>query len=256
MIMNVIPIFKSHYSIGRSILTLEEPSEAQNKPKSIMDLALKSNLKEVFLVEDSISGFLQAYKNCQKSNLQLNFGLRITICPDISEKSPESLSKSCKYIIFAKSVEGYKRLIKIYSDAAKIGFYYEPRIDFASLKKNWSEADLMLVVPFYDSFIHKNITSYSICVPDFSFAKPVFFIEDSDLPFDSLIKRRAEEYSTNEYSCIRVRSIYYSKKSDFKTYLTFRCINNRSTLDSPKLEHMSSSYFNMETWQEQNAVSA
>lgn len=251
--MNVIPLFKSHFSIGRSILTLEEPEDVENKPSSIIDLALKNDLESVFLVDDNMSGFLQAYKNCEKNNLQLNFGLRITVCPDINVKDGDSVSKSCKYIIFIKNLAGYRRLIKIYSEAAKAGFYYEPRIDFARLAKNWDSGDLSLAVPFYDSFLHRNITSYSVCFPDFSFATPVFFIEDSNLPFDTLIQKRVEKFTEDKYQRINSRSIYYAKRGDFKTYLTFRCINNRTVISKPNLEHMSSSGFCVETWKEQNS---
>lgn len=252
--MNVIPLFKSHYSIGRSILTLDDPSDELNKPKSIIDLALKGGLKSIFLVDENMSGFLQAYKGCQKSKLQLNFGIRITVCPGMDVKDAESLQKSCKYIIFAKNVSGYKRLIKIFSEGAKRGFYYEPRIDFSFLQKNWDDKDLLLAIPFYDSFIYQNITSYSICVPNFSFTKPIFFVEDSNLPLDTLIKSRVEEYTGGKYERINARSIYYSQKSDFKTYLTFRCINKRATLSKPNIEHMSSNSFCMQEWQEQEAA--
>ena len=43
------------------------------------------------------------------------------------------------------------------------------------------------------------------------------------------------------------------RKKDFKAYLTFRCINKRSTLDKPELEHMTSNEFCMESWKEKNA---
>jgi len=250
--MNVVPLFKSHYSIGRSILTLEDPDDSANRPKSMIDIALKAGLDKLFLVDENMSGFLQAHKGCQKHGLQLNFGLRLTVCPDISIKDSESLQKSCKYIVFSKNVWGYKRLIKIFSEAAKDGFYYEPRVDFALLKRNWDEKDLMLAVPFYDSFLHNNITSYSMCVPDFSFARPTFFVEDSNLPFDTLIKNRLDEYCSGKYETVKARSVYYSQRSDFKTYLTFRCINKRTLLSKPNIEHMSSNSFCLEAWKEQN----
>ena len=68
----VIPLFKSHYSIGRSILTLEKPEDMiQNGPDSIIQIAKEHKLDQVFLIEDSMSGFLQAYKNLQEENIKL-----------------------------------------------------------------------------------------------------------------------------------------------------------------------------------------
>ena len=59
-----IPLFKSHFSIGRSILTLDKPSDNRDpdSPDSIFEIALDHGLKEVVLVEDTFMGFLQARK--------------------------------------------------------------------------------------------------------------------------------------------------------------------------------------------------
>ena len=62
-----VPFFKSHYSIGKSILTLEEEgSSVKGGPQSIIDLCKENKLEDLFLVDDSMSGFLQGYLNCEK----------------------------------------------------------------------------------------------------------------------------------------------------------------------------------------------
>jgi len=43
-------------------------------------------------------------------------------------------------------------------------------------------------------------------------------------------------------------------REDFKAYLTFRCINNRTTLNKPNLEHMCSTEFSFESWKEAESV--
>ena len=255
--MNVLPLFKSQYSLGRSILTLEsEGSSPENGPDSIVDLAVQNKMSKVFLVDDSISGFLQAYKNLKEQDIKFAFGLRVTVCPEMSEKTDESRYKSCKYVILCKNEGGYKRLIKIASDSSRLGFYYEPRVDFKTLEQYWGD-DLVLCVPFYDSFLYKNLLTKSVCVPKFDFATPVFFLEENDLPFDFLVRERLVEYcSKNNYDVTPTQSIYYANKKDFKAYLTFRCINKRSTLDRPELDHMGSNEFCLESWKERNAQEA
>jgi DNA polymerase III alpha subunit len=52
---------------------------------------------------------------------------------------------------------------------------------------------------------------------------------------------------TNNLKTIETKSIYYKNKKDFKVYLTFRCINNRSTLNKPELQHMTSNRFSFES---------
>ena len=229
-------------------MTLEDKSEVDDYPDSIIQIAKENKLKELFLVEDNMSSFLEAYTNTRNNNIKLNYGLRITITESIEDKSEESRSKNSKIIIFFKNNEGYSRLTKLYSKASKEGFYYEPRLDYKALSENWSD-DLLLCIPFYDSFIYNNTLKNFICVPNFSFTKPIVFIENNDLPFDIIIKNKMLNFiKENNLEVFLVKSIYYKNKKDFKSYLTFRCINNRTTLNKPEIEHMSSDSFSFEEW--------
>ena len=254
----MIPLFKSQYSLGRSILTLYSPeSLIEEGPDSIVDLAIKNNLKEVYLVDDAMSGFLEAYKNLTDNDIKLIFGLRLTVCADMLEKNKEEQSKESKYIIFAKNTNGYNRLIKISTKAAREGFYHVPRIDFKSLKQFWSDEDLMLCVPFYDSFLFRNTLENAICVPEFTFTKPTLFLEDNDIPFDYIIRDKVVNYAKqNNFNTQESKSIFYNKMEDFKAYLTFRCIGvmgKRATLNKPNLDHMCSDKFCLESWKVSNA---
>ena len=250
--MELVPLFKSHYSLGRSILTLEkEGVSVKDGPDSIVDIAKENELEEVFLVDDCMGGFLEAYTNLAEAKIKLIFGVRLTICEDCSQKNEGAINTSSKYVILCRNKKGYERLIKIYSQAAKEGFYYEPRIDFSELKKNWSNEDLILAVPFYDSFVFYNNFSSRNCIPDFSFCNPIFFTEDNKLPYDqillSLVQKYAKEQSYQERKC---KSVYYKDKAHFKAYLTFRCINKRSSLEKPELNNMCSDTFCFESWKE------
>lgn len=253
--MGIIPLFKSHYSIGKSILTLEKVgSSKKTGPRSILDICKENEIKSLTLVEDNFSSFLEAYINCKEVGINLVFGIKIGICTDMDDKSEESLNKTSKYILFAKNPSGYKKLIKLYSTASTEGFYYKPRIDFKNIKKNWSDKDLLLAIPFYDSFLFENHLSTGQCVPEFGGIKPVFFTEESDLPFDDLLKSRVEDYAREKYEVIKTRSIYYEKKEDFLPYLTFRCIQNRSLLDKPEISHFCSDRFCFEDFLESTSV--
>jgi DNA polymerase-3 subunit alpha len=244
-----LPIFKSQYSLGKSILTLNKQGESSKVgPDSIIDICADNDIKELYLVDDNMSGFLQAYSNCEEAKIKLIFGLKILIGTDKSDKTEDSLKKFSKFIVFARNKEGYKKLIKIYSDASVNGFYYTPRSDFKFLKSVWSEDDLSLCVPFYDSFIFKNVIENYTCVPELDFTEPTFFIENNNLPFDNVIKSKVIEYTENKKQLIKSKSIYYKNKKDFMSYLTFRCINNRSSLQKPNLEHMCSNEFCFEEW--------
>ena len=247
--MDILPLFKSHYSIGRSILTLEDEQESENYPDSIINIAKKINLKSIYLVEDNMSSFLEAYTNCKKYNIQLKYGLRLTITDNMLQKEESTRLKSSKFVIFFKTEDGYKKLVKIYSHASKEGFYYEPRIDFNFLKNIWNQKDLLLCVPFYDSFIFNNTLKGNLCTPEINFTNPIYFLEDNHLPFDSIIEKHILNFTKeNNNRTIKAKTIYYRNKSDFKSYLTFRCINARTTLNKPELEHMTSDEFSLESY--------
>jgi|TARA_R110002020_G_scaffold115287_4_gene265081 DNA polymerase III alpha subunit len=247
----VVPFFKSHYSLGRSILTLDIPKEEKDKgcSDSIFEIAQEADLKDIFLVEDSITGFLEAYTNAQELNKKLIFGLRLTFCPDCLKKNEEGRKNSFKNIIFIKNEKGYKQLIKIYTYAAQDGFYYEPRIDFNTLKKFWTD-DLILAIPFYDSFLYNNKYTDSQCVPDFSFTNPVFIKEDNDTLLDEDMQDSVDKFCSNKYDILNAKSIYYKSKNDFGAYLTFRCINKRTSIEKPNFDGMCSDQFCYESYKE------
>ena len=73
----VLPFFKSQYSLGRSILTLEKPEDVEESgPDSIIDISQKNDLKEAVIADDSMTGFQQAYRNFQDLKNKIKFGLR------------------------------------------------------------------------------------------------------------------------------------------------------------------------------------
>ena len=150
----MLPLFKSHFSIGKSILTLSHPSKCtEDGSDSIFKLAVDNNLNQVILVEDSFNGFLEAKRNCEDLNLQLVFGLRFTIAENIDEKLSKDNNNRHKIILFAKNDDGIKALYKIHNRAFARGFGH---LNYEYLKSEWND-NLKLIVPFYDSFIFNNI---------------------------------------------------------------------------------------------------
>ena len=246
----VIPLFKSHYSLGRSILTLDMPKEfTDDRSDTVFDIVddITPEIKDVFLVEDSMAGFLEAYTNAKELKKKLIFGLRLTFCPDCLEKNEEGRKNSFKNIIFIKNESGYKQLIKIFTHAAQDGFYYEPRLDFKTLKQLWTD-DLILAIPFYDSFLYKNKYTNSQCIPDFSFTDPVFLIEDNDTLLDKGTAKAVEKFCEGKYKTFKSQSVYYRNNEDFEAYITARRINKRTTTEKPNLEGMCSDQFSIEAW--------
>lgn len=249
----MLALFKSHYSIGKSILTLNDPnSSSSGGSDSIFDIA--EDQEKIILVEDSLIGFLQAQKNAEKLNKQLIFGLRISASHETDTENLKDCSH--KIILFAKSDEGCKLLNKIYSEAS---CNYNSIIPHAVLKGLWSEKDLMMAIPFYDSFIFMNNFHFCTCIPDFSFTDPTFLIEDNYLPFDLDLKNKVVEYcSKNNYNTELSKTIYYKNRSDFEAYQTYKCVCSKKfkqrTLQVPNFDHLASPEFCFESFLE-NEVS-
>ena len=155
----MLPLFKSHFSIGKSILTLDDPKKVtEGGSDSIFKIAKDNDLKQLILVEDTLIGFFEAYKRSKEMNIQLIFGLRLSMR---NSALPEDEGSQHKIVIFAKDDIGCKLLNKIYSKAfcTNTGF-----LDYNDLKELWNENSLKLVIPFYDSFIYINNFSYSFCI--------------------------------------------------------------------------------------------
>lgn len=243
----MIPLFKTHYSIGKSILTFS-PKTTTGGPDSVLKIAKENGLNKIFLAEDNMHGFLQCKRLCDENDIQLVFGLRLQISESKDTK------ENHKVIIFGKNDEGIKRLYKIYSYAfcQNEGFAY-----LDDLKKFWDNDSLSLCIPFYDSFVYYNNFTFDKFDPSIrDFGDVVFFIEDNGLPIDSFLADKVKKYSnTYDFNCELVKSIYYNKKSDFKAFQTFKIINNRKmgrtySLERPELSGCSSDEFCFESWLE------
>ena len=78
--MKVLPIFKSHYSLGKSILTLDKPKgNLIDYPISCFDLCIQNKLENLIVVDSSISGLLELNKNAKENKINLYFELIKTI---------------------------------------------------------------------------------------------------------------------------------------------------------------------------------
>lgn len=255
----MIALFKScGGSLLRSILTIgeREKNPDPDLPDNILDIIAEKNIKEVVLIEDSISSYMQANLACQKEGVKLIFGLRTTFVEDSKNKTESSWASAHKNVIFPKNKQGYKQLIKISTLAAYDNFYKEPRLSYEDLHNFWTD-DLALSIPFYDSFLHKNLLASGLCVPDYRGIKPTVFIERNNLPWDWMVEEAAVNFAkTNGLETVLAKSIYYKDRKDFDAYLTLKCLNRKQfgsgrTLDAPDFEHMSSREFCWESYLEE-----
>jgi DNA polymerase III alpha subunit len=248
----MIPIFQTNYSIGKGILTLDPPNEKDptligDGPVSILSIAKRHKLTELFVSDYNFGGFPSFYKGCLKEGIKPRFGIKFYVCQNCTDKSDESLRSESKVTVWMLNSDGYQDLCKMYSVSyEEKNFYYQNRLDWPQLKSLWTP-NLGLSIDFYDGFLAQNLLRNGCCVPDLSFTTPIFHICDTELPFDFLIKEKTESFcAENKYQIDKTHPIYYYLDADAEAFQTFKVIQNKTTLQKPNLEHFSSNKFSFE----------
>jgi DNA polymerase III alpha subunit len=244
----MIPIFTSHYSIGRSVLKISSPGEKSQK--GIFDLAAEFECNEpVIIVDDNPSGFVEAFKASKAYEKMLVFGIRFKI-------NRENSDESYNVIVFANGDEGFKKLSDIYT---RHNFEIGDDFIFRAVLNN--SDSLSLAFPFYSSFIAENFLHGKKCVPDPIIRDIPFFlfVEDNGLPFDGLLGKKVEKLAGSFGAGVTIgfsKSIYYENKRDVSAYMTHKILCNRSSgwkkssLSNPNLEWFGSDEFCFESYLE------
>lgn len=244
----MIALFKTTNSIGKSIIQYGAEKEPyEDGPPYLEYLCKKYNIKECFVVEDSISSIIGLHRTLSKFDIKMNFGLRLNFVNDISLDN-SSLHKN---IIFATG-DSYQSLVNL-STLAHVNHSLDsvPRIDYNIFHDNY-HPDFILAVPFYDSFLARNLLQFHNAVPNFRDKKPLVFIEDNGLPFDYLIRDSAINFANlMGLEIVETKTVLYETKNDFLAWQTRKMMERKSfgsgnTLDKPNLDHCGSNEFCLE----------
>jgi DNA polymerase III alpha subunit len=241
----IIPIFYDDSSQRGINVWWSEKDCNPDGPQSIISMAKKAGLKQIYFVSTKFYSFVTAWRLCEENNLQLIFGLEIWICNNPEDHSESSIADESKVIVWMRNSDAYKDLIKLYSKIYTNinNKYYHFRGSWTILKEMWTK-NLLLTIPFFDSFLHRNTLNYgSSIVPDFP-SKPILFEEvNSGLPFDSLVKESLDNFAKDGYEILKTKTIYYPDYGDIKAYTVFRAIREKSSFHKPQLDHFGSSNF-------------
>lgn len=247
----ILPIFSSNFSIGESLLTIDEKSSPEGS-NSLLDIAQELKLKQIVMVDSTMIGFKKLHEAFRKLNIQLIFGVKFSAANNRFDEPSLRETSHHRVIVFAKNDAGCKELVKLYSEAhAKSDGF----LDYSLLKERWSD-NLDLVFPFYNSFIHKNNFYGKQCLPEYSFTRPTFFVGDHGLPYDSILRQKTLDYAANHSLNVQdAHFIYYKNRKDIDAFVTYSILTNRKagkpqTLDRPELEGMGSNDFCLEAFLE------
>ena len=220
----MIPLFTSHYSRGRSILSLADPKKTKpDGPDSIVKLCVENSIKNPFLIENNLTGLAEAAKNFEAEEIGFRFGWKTLMVNDLESEDRED--SASKVIIFIRNTQGYYDLIKLHNTINK---EHQGMVDGRTMEGLWTD-NLALAIPFYDSYIFNNLLFDKLSQPSVKPFNPIFFRENNGLPFDSLVAERLPQTRVMD-----VKSIYYNKRSDFEAWQTYKCLCNITYLQSFK----------------------
>lgn len=249
---DILPIWKDHSS-RRGLLTYWSTKDVTPEgPQSIIQLCKKASLKRCVGISTNFHTFLEAWKGLKQEGIQFCFGLQLTLCDDVADHSEASLKSEHKVLVFMRNSAAYEDLIRLYTacHANQINRYYIQRFDCKSLAQHWT-ANLELVIPFFDSFIHANTLKYGASIVPAFPVKPTLFREtNSGVPFAPLIDAALDRFNvTKDHEEVKVKTICYEKYDDFEPYITERARHKRATFNKPNLDHMCSPRFCFEDWE-------
>ena len=249
--MKILPVFSTSFSIGESLLTIDEKSSPEGSD-SLLDITQELGLKQIVVVDSTMIGFKKLHTAFSKLGIQLIFGVKFSAANNRFDEPSLRETSHHRVIVFAKNDAGCKELVKLYSEAhtKSDGF-----LDYSLLKERWSE-NLDLVFPFYNSFIHKNNFYGKQCLPEYSFTQPTFLFGEHGLPFDSVLRQKTLDYAANHGLNVQeAHFIYYKNRADMQAFVTYSILTHRKagrpqTLDRPELDGMGSNDFCVEAFLE------
>ena len=224
----MIPLFKTHFSIGGSILS----------PKRCFELA--SDLEEVVFVEDSFSGFRKIKRISEELEKPFRFGIRVDTFFAKGEGS--------KVVLFAKNNDGVRELREIFTQTKIEGGW---NID-KSLNESAGE-NILATVPFYDSYIHRSLHHFGIYeLP--TDKSCIYFCESNGHPHDIQIQKLIDSLKVKKQE---VKTICYETKENFKEFQWYKATCNRKgrapSFGNPNIEGCGSDEFCYEEYMYRDA---
>ena len=229
----MIPLFKSTFSIGRSLLRVED----------LVDIAQSGNVKKIILVEDNFYGFRVINKAFLNTDTPMVFGVKLPVA-----QSNFYLEKPSKLIFFPKNNKGVVMARKLYTKC----YTSEGECLLLDDLQEGELDDISIGVPFYDSYVFNNIFHFGMCEL-FLDKYDHFYIEESNNhPFDFQISAALKKLGVKTE---KAKSIYYRDKEDFEAFQMYKAICSRKqgrvpTYSNPRLNDFCSDEFSYESFLE------
>jgi len=100
----------------------------------LVNFAKAQNWKAIGMSDHgNIFGAVKFFQECSKAKIKPILGCEMYLTEDVSIKDIKE--KYFHLVVIVQNKAGYKNLCKLLAFAYKEGFYFKPRIDYATLKK-------------------------------------------------------------------------------------------------------------------------
>ncbi len=188
----------------------------------------------------NIFGAVKFFQIAKKEGVKPVLGIEMYFTPDINIRNQHE--KYCHLILIVQNKEGYKNLCKMLAIAYKEGFYFKPRIDYATLEKY--SAGLIASTACLGGHIPELLRGGNIVEAQRRsqwfkdvFGKDRFYYELSpaDQPeqkeLNSLLVRYGKEW---DIPLIATSDAHYLMEADREAHEVMLAIQTKATIDDPK----------------------
>ena len=186
----------------------------------------------------NITGLVQHWQACKEVGIKPVLGCEVYFQPKFNKTKPER--KSYHLNLFAKSLEGYKNLCHMLTEANTKQFYYKPIIDFRLLEKYHEGlicCTACIASATSQAILHGNRKTAGKLLDKFKsiFGKDLY-IEIQPYKIDDKATQQRTDYTLmklareKKIKCILTSDSHYGRKEDFDTYCKMHEIG-RTTLD-------------------------
>src|SRR5579872_5753111 len=102
---------------------------------SLIDFGKQHQLKALAITDHgNIFGAVKFFQQCKKAGIKPILGIEAYLTEDVTIKTADK--KYYHLILLVQNAVGYKNLCKLISFSFQQGFYFKPRIDYATLEKH------------------------------------------------------------------------------------------------------------------------
>lgn len=201
-------------------------------------------------------GAMQIYAECLKSGIKAILGCEFYICHDRFNK--QGKGDMAHIVLIAKNDKGYKNLLKLSGIAAKEGFYYKPRIDYAVLKEHAEgliclsaclagHIPQLILQNRYDDAKKMAIELSEMFEPGDFYLE----IQNHGIPEQMDVIKGLDQISKETgIKLVATNDVHYLKKEDAEVQDILMCIQMQKTVDDPNRMKFDTDEFYYKTYEE------